>query len=195
MEKIKMNFNFCENKIIKLGKNKIEIRPYIDTKDCLAIEQICLKQFNSESTELAMVKCIYDMFVVFSCTNIEVEGFSSELNKENLGVNINLKAEDIEFFEKSGIIQVVSPYIFNYETEYQNILELLKMENIKISLSLLKDLIPDSDNLTDTLKSSIKELSKEMQERPEDIKRVANDMGDAELIKEIKKVSKGKSKK
>lgn len=175
MNKIKLNFNTKQNKIIKLGKDRIEIKPYISSKDILSINTLCLKQFNN-MTDLAetftTIKYIFDMFVIHQCTNIEVEGISLNENGGKSNIEIDITAKNIEAFDSSRIMEKIAPHISNYEEVYEGVKFIINLQNMQNAFNNMGSALPDIDKMGDVLGDSLKSLSEFKEKDPDTFNKI-----------------------
>lgn len=188
-----MNKSFWITK--KIYGKKVLIKPFLSVKECIGIEKLCIKQFEKEPFELGMIKCIYDMFVVSVCSNLDVRGVSTKTDKNVVSISLDLKNEDISDFEENFIAFEVLKYVRNYFEEYCNILEILKMFNTRKSFAILGESIPSPESLSGSMKDTIKILAEEQKKNPENLKKAAEDFQESELLQELKKIKVQKGEK
>lgn len=159
MKKIKIELKPITNKVVKYGKEKIEVKPYISAEDIVIIGKMCVEQFDNAPENFGMIKCLFDMLVVDKCTNVEIEGISSKNNKDRLKVSVDINSSIINKFESSRIIDVVAPCIINYKEAYEQILKYIEFSNARTSMAEFSRNLPDNEKIMDTMQTSMKALT------------------------------------
>lgn len=153
MEKIKFDFEKQKNRIVKFGKNKIEIRPYVLTTEKIAISDMCCQQLKSEIDEntnssIHTAKIVFDIIVTALCTNIEIPGVEIKYKKDKFSsVVLDLKSDFIEYFERSGIVPILEENIDNYKGMWEDTKKDIELStnNITKMFSNFQDIIPSGD--------------------------------------------------
>lgn len=178
MEKIKINLNLMDNKIVKIGGNKIEVKPYILSTDMVEITNLCLEQFennNEPFSALAWMKCFFDILVVYKCTNIKIDGIVEKENKNGKNISISLNSEITTQFEMSGIIEKVSPLIINYRDAYSQVMKVIETKNVYNAFNVLTRNLPSADEIQNALKNGVEEFNDVKKTYPDLVERVINE--------------------
>jgi len=158
-----------------------------------------------------MVKSIFDMLVIEKCTNIKLEGISTETNNETLSIDVKINAEILTKFDNSGLISFVKNHIENYQNALDTIIESIRLKNVQVSLGLIAKTLPSEKEISTSIKNTSALLDKLNKENPELVKKMtesiitqnAKDFAKKEIIdqkkskkaKVIKKSSSALSKK
>lgn len=139
-ERVKVDFLEIKPKIIKLGKTKIEIKPFISAKDILIANRVCLKEFFRDVEEMEdrfvlfpEVRIAFDTVVLNNCTNIDFNG---------------VKYDDLL---SSGIMDLVRKSIFNYEEAFNLVLESIRLKNVECALGLVASSLPTEESMNKTM--------------------------------------------
>lgn len=194
MEKIKLNINNkCENKVVKFLGNKIEVKPFISTKDMLGITSTALEQFETsfdKYKEMPLIKTIFDILVVHYCTNVKVDGVSFEEKDKIEKIKLDLNAEKVENFENSGILQFIEPYIYNYNKCFDFLIKTLEMHNQYQSILAFGNVLPDSETLSNALKQSFEAMVEAKKKDPETFDKIVKEVSTQQIrensLKEVK---------
>lgn len=187
-----------KKKIIKIGKDKVEIRPYILTTEATAITNLCVKRTESDFSghaNLPLVHSLFDMLVVHFCTNIIMKGIGSKKNDGTLEINVEITSDDIDKFDESGIIETIAPHIRNYNECYADIVKTIEMNSVSKAIYSITDSFPNVDKIATTLKDSVKELSDIKEKDPELFKQVLNEAAKQPIVEEARKESQNNKKK
>lgn len=124
------SFNLKEQKfkVIKFGKYKLEIRPYILTNEKIIISDICCQQFkndneNKKKGSFHLTRLIYNIAVASMCVkNIAIEGVDIKYKKDKVDkISLDLKDKTIENFEKSGLVSLFPGNICGYNETWEDI--------------------------------------------------------------------------
>lgn len=139
-ERVKVDFLEIKPKIIKLGKTKIAIKPFISAKDILIANRVCLKEFFRDVEEMEdrfvlfpEVRIAFDTVVLNNCTNIDFNG---------------VKYDDLL---SSGIMDLVRKSIFNYEEAFNLVLESIRLKNVECALGLVASSLPTEESMNKTM--------------------------------------------
>jgi len=183
MEKIKLQLLQIapmKNKIIKLGKHKINIKPYISSENIVLITDLCLKKMISDDTNLgnsALIHTIFDMCVVVLCTNIQVDGI--KLTEDNgKSIELNLDSSNFEVFDALGLDILIKNNITNYDRCWQTVFEIMQIVSINNTLGLIAQNIPSEKSLENTVKQlgdAVAEINKKDPETLKNIVRIAGE--------------------
>lgn len=179
---------------VKIKGSKFHVKQIIGTTDMRAITNLCLNHFmdnGRDMAEMPIVKSIFDMMVVYYCSNIRVKGVNIE--KENISLDIT--SEDVELFENSLALEHIKPYIKNYAECYKLLLKTLEMQNVYESLVGFGAMLPDADKMGETLKASFEALSEAKERDPESFAKIVKEVATKDIREEAKsKKSKSKNK-
>lgn len=135
-------FNLEEQKfkVIKFGKYKLEIRPYILTNEKIIISDICCQQFkndneNKKKGSFHLARLIYNIAVASLCVkNIAIDGVDIKYKKDKVDkISLDLKDKTIENFEKSGLISLLSENICGYNETWGDIVRDIEFSGNNIS--------------------------------------------------------------
>jgi hypothetical protein len=177
MERIELELKPIANKIIKVGNQKVEIRPYITTEDSVNITQICLEHFGIDESSFeryVMVKCIFDMLVIYKCTNIKVDGVVSKKVKTTTNIKIDIDSKIVNKFDSTQIIKIVSPYIYNYKEVYNQVCETIALKNEYNALNLLGKTVFNADEMQKNVTASIETIKQLKEKEPEIFNQMIN---------------------
>lgn len=170
MEKIEFEFKPVKNKIIKINKNKVEIKPYISTEELSAIIDVCLDTFNSlddEYNKFVMCKCIFDVFVIDLCSNIKIDGIKKEQGKDGIMISGDIQPKVINEIDKSNLVSYIVPYVVNYKESLEQMYKVLEIKNIRDTFVEFGKSVPSADDLNKGLSSVLKEVAELKQKDPE----------------------------
>lgn len=198
MERIKLSLNKIKNKIVKINGQRVEIKPFISNKDVMAINKLCLQQFNIESDlakNITTIKYLFDMFVIHQCTNIDIAGITLKEVDGKSNVEIDLSTETIEEFDNSQIIKKILPFIINYQEIYDNVKFLIELKNVQNSFKIMGESIPDVSNLGNVLGDSLKSLAEFKEKDPETFNKIVSQVAVDKTVKEGRKEFKETKKK
>lgn len=191
--------NKFKNKIIKMGKNKIEVKPYISTTDLSVIEDVCVKQINSSDNKnfkFYSIHLLFDLLVISLCTDLRIKGITIKTLEGNTSVNVDINEELISSFEESQLQEKILPLIKNYDRCYSDIIKMVELVLITKSIYAISDKFPNVDNITTSLSDSVKELVALKNQNPQIFDALIKENVDEPLYKESKKeVLKGKKQK
>lgn len=135
-------FNLEEQKfkVIKFGKYKLEIRPYILTNEKIIISDICCQQFkndneNKKKGSFHLAKLVYNIVVGALCLkNVAIEGVDIKYKKDKVDkISLDLKDKTIENFEKSGLVSLFSGNILGYNETWEDIVRDIEFSGNNIS--------------------------------------------------------------
>lgn len=179
---------------VKINGSKFHVKQIISTTDMRAITNLCLNHFmdnGRDMMEMPIVKSIFDMMVVYYCSNIRVKGVKVE--KENISLDIT--SEDVELFENSLALEYIKPHIKNYAECYKLLLKTLEMQNVYESLVGFGSMLPDADKMGETLKASLEALVEAKKSDPESFDKIVKEVSTKNIREEAKgKRSKSKNK-
>lgn len=187
-----------KKKIIKIGKSRVEVRPYILTTEVTAITNLCIERSEGDfsgHTNLSLVHSLFDMLVVHFCTNIAMKGISSKRSKDNLELNVEITSEDIDKFDAGGIIEDIAPHIRNYNACYADIVKTIEMNSVSNAIYSITNSFPNVEKITKTLKDSVQELSDIKEKDPELFKQVMNEAAKQPIVEEARKEFQNNKKK
>lgn len=150
-------FNLEEQKfkVIKFGKYKLEIRPYILTNEKIIISDICCQQFkndneNKKKGSFHLAKLVYNIVVGALCLkNVTIEGVDIKYKKDKVDkISLDLKDKTIENFEKSGLVSLFSENICGYNETWEDIVRDIEFSGNNISevLDKFTDMVPSGEN-------------------------------------------------
>lgn len=183
MEKVKIQLLQIEpmkNKIIKLGRHKIDIKPYISSEDIVLITDLCLKKMIGDADKIAnsaVIHTLFDMCVVALCTNIQVDGISFG-DGEQKSIDINLTAGNFETFDALCLGDLLESNIANYYRCWQTVFETMQLATINNALGLIAKNIPTQDSMSKTIEEfgkAVKEINEKDPENLKNIIRVASE--------------------
>lgn len=135
-------FNLEEQKfkVIKFGKYKLEIRPYILTNEKIIISDICCQQFkndneNKKKGSFHLAKLVYNIVVGALCLkNVTIEGVDIKYKKDKVDkISLDLKDKTIENFEKSGLVSLFPGNILGYNETWEDIVHDIEFSGNNIS--------------------------------------------------------------
>lgn len=187
MEKIKFEFEEVKNKVIKIGKNKVEVKPYLSTEDISVIMQLCNEEVETDINNYDKIKCIFDILVIEKCTNIQVQGVETKTNNGKIRTTINIDNNTIAEFENTGLLEKISPYIFNYNTALNQLFWALGIKSIYNAFKIFNLSIPTGDQIEKTLNSTLIEMKKFRDEDPKTFEKILNQHSNKEIKKEAVK--------
>lgn len=136
------SFNLEEQKfkVIKFGKYKLEIRPYILTNEKIIISDICCQQFkndneNKKKGSFHLAKLVYNIVVGALCLkNVTIEGVDIKYKKDKVDkISLDLKDKTIENFEKSGLVSLFPENICGYNETWEDIVRDIEFSGNNIS--------------------------------------------------------------
>ena len=164
-DKIKLSDRKEENLKFIYEDEILVVQPYISALDIDTANDICIAEFlrEIEDTELTRydifpnVKIAYDLHVIHSCTNLDYES--------TFGVYDSLVS--------SGLVELITRNIVNYESTWNIILEGIKLRNTFIGLNLIENRIPDPKEFDKNMKDFSKMLTKIEKENPSLLKKIA----------------------
>lgn len=190
MEKrIKIEIDKIKNKTIKIGKNKIEVKPYISTRHLAGITDICLQQLENADSfiNFGMIKTIFDMLVVNSCTNILVNGINTKESKDEYNVYTDLDLKKISDFEQNAYIYYIKKHILNYEESYKSVLKAIELKNLFNAFNIFAKNIPDVEQMGESLKIAFENIKELKEKDPETFDRVVKETINKQAREEGKK--------
>lgn len=176
-KKIKIEMEKIKNKIIKIGKNKVEVIPYISTRHLAAITDVCLQQLDNVNTfeNFGMIKTIFDMFVVHTCTNISIKGINAKESKDEYNVSLDLDLKTISSFEENAYIYYIKEHIVNYEDAYKSVIKAIELKNTFNAFNVFAKNIPDIDQMSEGLKSAFESMKEFKEKDPETFDKVVKE--------------------
>ena len=154
MKRVQIEIDKVENKILEFKGIKIKIKPYLSTEDISTIFEICINKLSNVNIieNFALVRTIFDMLVVYKCSNVEVLGIEEKKVGNKISTTIDIDINSINKFEMSGIREFVISNISNYASVYSDVIELIKLQNVSNSILSLSNSIPTADDFTKNMK-------------------------------------------
>jgi len=180
MEKIKLDIKNKKNKFIKIGKQKIEIKPYISSEELVLITQLCLKKLIIDSADLAnsvLLHTIFDMCVIELCSSIHIDGIKCPTKKSNT-IELNLDNDKFLKYDILDISDQILINICNYEQSWRSIFEIMQIASINNAFGLIMKNIPNEESLQGAiqqLKDGIEEINKRDPETLKNIVKIAGE--------------------
>lgn len=184
MNKIKFDFEEQKNKIVKFGKHKLEIRPYLLTTEKTIISDMCCQQIKNEIDKdkkgsFHTARLVFDIIVTALCSNVDIGGIEIKYKKNKFSsVTLDIKEKDLENFEKSGIASVVESNIDNCEQIWNDVVRDMQLNanNFAEMLENFKDIVPSGEKqekIVEELKAIVgdfnnknPQIAKEVAEKP-----------------------------
>ena len=167
MEKIKIELSTIKNVIVKYGKQKMEIQPYISNEDIILINDICLSQFISKMEfgmeqfkVFPLMKSVFDACIICKCTNIEVDGIKINNESSNNNITLTLTESTLSKINKSGIVEIIKKHIINYDEVYNIVSQGISLANVYGGLSLLAKNIPNTEDIKKSVEAMVEFTSK-----------------------------------
>lgn len=172
-------------KMIKFGKYKLEIRPYILTNEKIIISDICCQQFkndneNKKKGSFHLAKLVYNIVVGALCIkNVTIEGVDIKYKKDKVDkISLDLKDKTIENFEKSGLISLFPGNICGYNETWEDIVRDIEFSGNNISEIMDKfveavpsgekqeEIVKEIKTLVDNFNKKNPEIAKEIAREP-----------------------------
>lgn len=184
MNKIKFDLEEQKNKIVKFGKYKLEIRPYLLTPEKTIISDMCCQQIKSEigkdkNGSFHTARLVFDIIVTALCSNVAIDGVEIKYKKNKFSsVSLDLKEKDLESFEKSGIAFVVESNIDNCAQIWNDVVKDIELNanNFAEMFEKFKDIIPSGEKqekiveeiktIVDDFNKKNPQIAKEVPEKP-----------------------------
>lgn len=185
MSKMKTEFDEQKNKIVKFGKYKWEIRPYILTNEKIIISDICCQQFkndneNKKKGSFHLAKLVYNIVVGALCLkNVTIEGVDIKYKKDKVDkISLDLKDKTIENFEKSGLVSLFSENICGYNETWEDIVRDIEFSGNNISEIMDKfvgtvpsgekqeEIVREIKTIMDNFNKKNPEIAKEIEREP-----------------------------
>lgn len=181
------SFNLEEQnfKVIKFGKYKLEIRPYILTNEKIIISDICCQQFknnneNKNKGSFHLAKLVYNIVVGALCLkNVTIEGVDIKYKKDKVDkISLDLKDKTIENFEKSGLVSLFPENICGYNETWEDIVRDIEFSGNNISEVMEKfvgtipsgekqeEIIKEIKTIIDNFNKKNPEIAKEIAREP-----------------------------
>lgn len=181
------SFNLEEQKfkVIKFGKYKLEIRPYILTNEKIIISDICCQQFkndneNKKKGSFHLAKLVYNIVVGALCLkNVTIEGVDIKYKKDKVDkISLDLKDKTIENFEKSGLVSLFPENICGYNETWEDIVRDIEFSGNNISEVMEKfvgtipsgekqeEIVKEIKNIMDNFNKKNPEIAKEIAREP-----------------------------
>lgn len=191
MKNFKFNIKEQKNKIVKFGKYKLEVRPYLLTNEKVLISDICVQQFKGNEESKAkgsfhLAKLIYNIAVGALCLkNVSIDGVEIKYKKDKIDkISLDLKDGTVEKFEKSGIVQVLENNVFGFNEAWEDIVKDIEFSGNNISETLEKFMgaVPSGEKqeeIVNEIKTIMENFNKK---NPEIVKEVAREP----IVKEAK---------
>lgn len=180
MKKIEIEIKPIQNKIVKFGGNKIEIKPYIESEDLVLLTQLCLQKIIIDKDNfgnLAILHTIFDMCVIELCTSIHIDGIKIS-NEDKKTIDLDLDISKFENFDILGLSEFASKNIKNYDRSWQTIFEIMQLATINNALGLIRDSVPTQESMSKTIEefgNAVKEINEKDPENLKNIIRVASE--------------------
>lgn len=157
------SFNLEEQnfKVIKFGKYKLEIRPYILTNEKIIISDICCQQFkndneNKKKGSFHLAKLVYNIVVGALCLkNVTIEGVDIKYKKDKVDkISLDLKDKTIENFEKSGLVSLFPGNICGYNETWEDIVRDIETggNNISEIMNKFVESVPSGEKQEEIVK-------------------------------------------
>lgn len=178
---MKLEFKKKEDTIIKYNGQKISVKPYLTSEDMIIATEIALRSCSdsikeiNEFATLPNAKVAYDFCVLKKCTNIEIED------------------TDIDDIILSGIIDVISPYIYNYKSTLEMIYLAISNQTLYKGLNLMATSIPTEEKMKSTI-TDMSAFVQELNKNPDILRKVAEFVAVTQVKEEAKKEIKSKKK-
>lgn len=185
---MKIQLKKLEDITVKYNKQPIKVRPYISRTDMLALTQMAIDNYFTDTENLqvdrfsiiSQVKIGYDVAVVIRCTDLDIDGI------------------DLNDFVASGIIDIISPNISNYKTVWELITKAISDKVLYEGLGIIAKAVPSDKNISATTKD-ISATLKELKDNPELFEKImdvlklngAKSMAKAEVKKSKEKAQYG----
>lgn len=180
------SFNLEEQKfkVIKFGKYKLEIRPYILTNEKIIISDICCQQFkndneNKKKGSFHLAKLVYNIVVGALCLkNVTIEGVDIKYKKDKVDkISLDLKDKTIENFEKSGLVSLFSGNILGYNETWEDIVRDIEFSGNNISEVMEKFIctIPSGEKQEEIIKEIKTIIDNFNKKNPEIAKEIARE--------------------
>jgi hypothetical protein len=199
MDKIKIQSEPIQEKKIRVGKQMIFVKPYLSTEDISNIINVFTSNNSDELADLAVAQCVFDMLVVDTCTNIFVDGISSEKIGEDVKISVDLDEEKVSAFDNSRIIEYIKPHLSNYKDAFCLLIKTLEMRNINNAIKAIGNNIPDVENMGKIIQDSMNTLVEFKEKDPETFNKILNQGINKQIreqaAKEIKEEKKHSNKK
>ncbi len=161
MKNIKFNIEGQKNKVVKFGKYKLEIRPYILTNEKVIISDICCQQFkkdneNQKKGSFHLARLIYNIAVASLCVkNIAIDGVDIKYKKDKVDkISLDLKDKTIENFERSGLVSLFSENICGYNETWEDMVRDigLNANNVSEIMDKLVGTVPSGEKQEEIVK-------------------------------------------
>lgn len=180
------SFNLEEQKfkMIKFGKYKLEIRPYILTNEKIIISDICCQQFkndneNKKKGSFHLAKLVYNIVVGALCLkNVTIEGVDIKYKKDKVDkISLDLKDKTIENFEKSGLVSLFPSNILGYNETWEDIVHDIEFSGNNISEVMEKfvSTIPSGEKQEEIVKEIKTIMDNFNKKNPEIAKEIARE--------------------
>lgn len=185
MKNFKFNIKEQKNKIVKFGKYKLEVRPYLLTNEKVLISDICVQQFKGNEESKAkgsfhLARLVFNVSVCALCLkSISIDGVEIKYKKDKIDkISLNLKDETIEKFEKSGIVQVLENNVFGLDEAWKDIVKDIEFSGNNISETLEKfigtvpsgekqeEIVKEIKTIMDNFNKKNPEIAKEIAREP-----------------------------
>ena len=196
MEKIDLYVkNMWEN--IKINGTRVKLKPFIGTKDMVGIVSVCVNQFDlteRDVDQIPLIKTIFDMMVVYYCTNIRVKGIVVKKDGKKENISIDVSDDDVESFDNSQAILHIKPYIKNYNECFSLLLKTLEMRNVYQSLVGFSMNLPDEETMITGLKTSLEAMQQVKEKDPETFDKIVKEVATQNIREAAQKETKSKKK-
>lgn len=183
---------------IKINGNKVHLKPFIGTKDMVGIVSVCVNQFDStdrDTDQVPLIKTIFDMMVVYYCTNIRVKGVVVKKDGTKENISIDVTDYDVEAFDNSQAILHIKPYIKNYNECFSLLLKILEMRNVYQSLVGFSMNLPDEETMVTGLKTSLEAMQQVKEKDPETFDKIVKEVATKSVREKALKETKQNKKK
>jgi hypothetical protein len=187
---------FRTKSIVKIGKNKVEVKPYISVSEAESICDICKQRYLDDGhRSFALIRNLFDMLVAHYCTNIAISGIKSTKTEDDLQVSVDLTSKEVDEFEEMGVISNIAPLISNYDECYADVVETIKNESVAGAIREISNAFPNVDDITKTLKESLASFAELKDKDPVLLNQIMTETAKRPVIAEVEKQLKAAKKK
>lgn len=187
---------FRTKKIVKIGKNKAEVKPYLSVSEAESICDICKQRYLDDGIRsFAVIHNLFDMLVAHFCTNIAINGIKSTKTEDNLQVAVDLTSKEVEEFEEMGVISSIAPLISNYEVCYADVVETIKNESVSSAIREISSVFPNVDEITNTLKESLASFAELKEKDPVLLDQIMTEAAKQPIVAQAEREFKANKKK
>lgn len=151
MKKINVVLGARENKILKYGKDKIEIKTYIGTVEQMQVLDICMQQFTTPQNSLPIIKAIFNLAIIGLQTNLQIPELDTSSEKTEYALKVDLTYGAINHYENSDIYDKVLKEIINYDSLWDMVIKSIEMHNTLNAFGAVVDSLPNEKAISDSL--------------------------------------------